>query len=125
MKKSNKPQTKSWPRRLLDRTAEQWEEVILNHIDPEHRIKVACTVWWDFITRPQFEETPFFRQLLDAYVMERDELERDVLMACLELIGYPHNIITHKCSATWWDVKDEQLKSEGKKRQKIGAIHGR
>lgn len=95
-------------KKLTARTSEDWVEIIKERLPPEWWHKIACTVWWDFVSRPAFESTPqtWFREMIDAYVRDRDEMQPDTLGEALRLIGYTEGRIEQVTRLKHWDKKE-------------------
>lgn len=83
---------KSISESLKQRTSKQWEDIIKAMVPEKYWIKVACTVWWDFVDvyRGSFgEATQFFTDCrLDFDIKVDGEFKGKEIEPLLISIGY-------------------------------------
>lgn len=96
--------------KVSDRTADAWMAEIKKHLPEEWWCKIACTVWWDYVTTKAFnqcraESKAWFREMLDAYDIELSEMQADTLGSALELVGYPEREIKRVTKTSFYEAR--------------------
>lgn len=78
--------------KLIKRSAQDWAELIEEHVPEYAIVKVACVVWWDCSNKKAFGTTQhavdWFFEKKDEYVREEHEIPGEELCGYLIAIGY-------------------------------------
>jgi len=105
-------------KKMMSRTAEDWQEVIELNIDPAEIPKVASIVWWDHIDRSTsaLQTNDWFQKQLCDYRTAGRELTTEDLHDRLVKIGYAKREARKKRS--FFDIEESRMDSLEKKREK-------
>ena len=87
-------------RRMKNRKASKWKQVIIERIEPCHIIKVACSVWW--LYADQIRDNLWFAYIRNSYTPD-NEMPIDELGMLLDRVGVPKAKIDAITKCKWHD----------------------
>lgn len=96
---------------LRHRPTRDWEDIVRSVAPMEVRVRVACIVWWDFLSTRRAENT-YIDYLKDRYrATDAADVPSDPIIAGLIAVGYPESVAKNRVIVTLRDrVRPKKLK---------------